>query len=233
LNLTGIAAVLCLAAAGQVAAMTLNLTGVTVYDINSAGQYIGNGFDTTGNNGVYNLYLLSSGGAFINSGNGAAASINVNLANPGEYTFGIRADGGGFNWPTPYAGLNLFFNQGAGPGISAQAAYNAASPTLTAFGNGSLGLSNANVVPGANVLSFTSSNLRVRVTNFSLIDYRNANGNDLVGPLNSAPSGLNDYAGQFTLQVTAVPEPSEWAMLLGGLTLVAAVAMRRKRGASV
>ncbi|RFP19372.1 PEP-CTERM sorting domain-containing protein [Duganella sp. BJB475] len=217
-------------------AETLSLTGASVYDINSAGNYVGNGWDTTGGNGAANLYLLTAqndAGSFINSGNGAATSIHQDLSSPGTYTYYFRADGGGFNWPTPSAGLNLFFNGVNVPGISAFVPFNTVSPTPAAYGNGGLGIINADEVPGANSLSFSSGKTTVTLSNFTWFDYRNpAAPNavpDLVNVFGNTPNGLNDYSGSFTVRVAAVPEPEQWAMMLGGISLLAAFGKRRRK----
>jgi hypothetical protein len=190
---------------GGSGSLPLILTGASLYDIDGAGNYVGNGWDTTGGNGAYNFYLLSASNAFLNSGNGAAASLNQDLSTPGTYTFLYRADGGGFNWPTPSAGLNLFFNNNTNPGISVSVPFNVPTPALTAFGTGSLGIVNADVVPGANALSFMAGDLKVTLTAFSLMDYQNPAVPpalpDLVSPGDTVPNGLNDYSGVITLQV--------------------------------
>lgn len=217
-------------------AETLSLTGASVYDINAAGNYIGNGWDTTGGNGAANLYLLTArndAGSLVNSGNGAATSIHQDLSIPGTYTFYLRADGGGFNWPTPWAGLNLFFNGVSVPGVSAFVPFNIAAPAPTAYGHGSLGIINGDEVSAANSLSFISGQHTVTLSNFTWFDYANPalpNANpDLVGVFGSAPNGLADYSGKFTVRVTAVPEPEQWAMMLGGVALLGAVAKRRRK----
>ena len=234
----GFAAALSLGILSEASAAVLNLTGASLYDINGSGAYIGHGWDTTGNYGAYNLYLLTGSSSFLNSGNGAATSLNQDISNPGTYTFFYRADGGGFNWPTPFAGLNLFFNGKSTPGISASVPFNVSNPALTAFGNGSLGITNANVVPGANSLSFMAGDLKVMLTAFSVIDYRSPSvplaTPDLVSPINNVSNGMNDYSGVITLQVSDsqasfVPEPDQWAMLLTGLVLIGWTSKRRSR----
>lgn len=214
----------------------VSLTGASIYDINGAGNYVGNGWDTTGSNGAANLYLLTApndASSLINSGNGAETSIHQDLSSPGTYTFYVRADGGGFNWPTPNAGLNLFFNGASGPGISAYVPFNTVNPAPTAHGNGGLGIINADEVQGANSLSFNSGNTRITLSNFSWLDYRNPAASnavpDLVGVFGSAPNGLSDYSGSFTVSVSAVPEPEQWAMMLGGISLLAAFGKRRRK----
>ena len=231
----GLLAALALGFSVDASADTLRLTGASVYDITANGQYIGNGWDTTGSNGAYNLYLMTrADGAdgFINSGNNAATSINRDLSQNGTYTFYFRADGGGFNWPTANAGLNLFFNGNVGqPGISAFVPFNTVQPSLRAFGNGGLGITNADVVPGANSLSFTSGSTRINLTNFSLNDYKNpadvVTPRDLVGESDNRANGLSDYSGVITLQVSSVPEPESWAMMGLGLGLLAFAAKKR------
>ncbi|WP_174998923.1 PEP-CTERM sorting domain-containing protein [Rugamonas aquatica] len=215
---------------------TLSLTGASVYDINSAGVYVGNGWDTSGSDAAANLYLLTTpndASSFINGGNGPATSLNQNLSTPGTYTFYFRADGGGFNWPTSSAGLNLFFNGSNNtPGVSAYVPFNAVHPTVAAYGNNSLGI-NGGDVQAANSLSFSVGNTTLTLSNFTLFDYANpAVPNavpDLVGFYDNTPNHLADYSGSFTVNVSAVPEPGQWAMMVGGIGLLAATRRRRKQ----
>lgn len=231
-------AAFCGTVMSSASAAGLSLTGASVYDINSAGNYMFNGWDTTGGNNAANLYLLTTpndAGSLINSGNGAAASINQDLSSPGTYTFYFRADGGGFNWPAPSAGLNLFFNGVNTAGISAYVPFNTIDPAPAAYGNASLGIS-SDVILGANSLSFRSGDTKVTLSNFAWFDYRNpAAPNavpDLVDVFGSTPNGLGDYSGSFTVSVTAVPEPEQWAMMAGGIALLAAFGKRRRKPAA-
>lgn len=231
----GLLAALALIFSVEASADILRLTGASVYDITANGQYIGHGWDTTGGNGAYNLYLMTGAddaNGFINSGDGAATSINRDLPQNDTYNFYFRSDGGGFDWPTANVGLNLFFNGNVDqPGISAFVAFNTAQPNLRAFDNGGLGITNLNVVPSANSLSFTSGSTRINLTNFFLNDYRNPTAvvipRDLVGGLDNRANGVSDYSGTITLQVLSVPEPESWAMMGLGLALLAFAAKRR------
>lgn len=230
-----VTAAVCGTLMNTASAEALSLTGASVYDINAGGVYVGNGWDTSGSDAAANLYLLTTpndASSFINSGNGPATSLNQNLSNPGTYTFYFRADGGGFNWPTSSAGLNLFFN-GANntAGVSAYVPFNVVNPTVAAFGGNSLGI-NGNDVQAANSLSFTVGNTKLTLSKFTLFDYANpAVPNavpDLVGFYDNTPNHLTDYSGSFTVNVSAVPEPGQWAMMAGGIGLLA-VARRRKQ----
>lgn len=190
---------------GTVSAKTITLTGATVYAVDQKGEYTGNGWDTVGPNWVHNLYLLTESYMFLNAGNGAATSPNINLCVPGTHTFLLRADGSGFNWPTSFAGLNLYFNNSTSPGISASAAFNVSIPALTPLSNYGLGIPHGQVSLGANSLSFMVDNSKVTLTAFNWIDFRNP----VVAPLNpdltravdNTADGLNDYTGMITLQV--------------------------------
>lgn len=232
-----VAAAACGTLMNTASAEALSLTGASVYDINAGGVYVGNGWDTTGANGAANLYLLTTpndASSFINSGNGASTSLNQDLSSPGSYTFYFRADGGGFNWPTSSAGLNLFFN-GANntAGVSAYVPFNVVHPTVAAFGGNSLGI-NGGDVQAANSLSFSVGNTTLTLSNFTLFDYAHpAAPNavpDLVGVFNSAPNGLSDYSGSFTVNVSAVPEPGQWVMMAGGIGLLAVMRRRKQAG---
>lgn len=230
-----IAATVVLSVAGNASAAGLTLSGASLYDINASRVYSGHGWDTTGQNGVGNLYLLSgagSSGTFLNSGDSAATSISMDISAPGTYTFFYRSDANGFNWLTPSSGLNLFFNDNTNPGISVVAKFNAVSPPLLPFENSSLG-NKSNMVMGANSLSFSTNSSRVTLTNFSMIDYRNpavpVQSADLVGLFNNTSNRVNDYSGSFTLNVAAIPEPEQWMMMMAGMALMGFIGTRRRQ----
>lgn len=195
-------------APGLASAGTLNLTGATVYAVGQGGLYTGNGWDTVGQNDVYNLYFLTESYIFLNSGDNAATSPNIDLSVPGTYTFLLRADANGFNWPGPSAGLNLFFNNSNTPGISVSVPFNVALPALNPVDNPGLGLDNGQPVPGANSVTFTVNNSKVTLTAFNWIDYRNPivppTNPDLASPTNNIGNGINDYSGTLVLQVAAM-----------------------------
>ncbi|MFZ6736081.1 hypothetical protein ACO0LG_29470, partial [Undibacterium sp. Ji42W] len=195
----------CLSTFGTASAATLNLTGATIYGVDKDGGYTGNGWDTVGSNGVYNLYFLTGSHVFLNTGDGLATSPSIDLSVAGTYTFLVRSDGSGFNWTAPFVGLNLFFNTSIIPGISVSVPFNVTAPVLTPWVKPGLGIFDQNPIPGANSLSFVTEDAKVTMTAFSFMDYRNPvvapEYPDLVGSLNSSGNGLNDYSATITLVV--------------------------------
>lgn len=59
-----------------------------------------------------------------------------------------------------------------------------------------------------------------------IVNNNNAGINTNNGPLTSGPSGV-DFVGNVTFDVTAVPEPSTWAMMLLGFGMIGFAARRR------
>ena len=146
--------------AGAVCATGTTLTGLTEFTTNGSGAWPlgGASYNTHGGDGAWNVYVTApnSGpnGAFLNSGNAAGASLNVDISAPGTYTFYFYGQG----TTLATAGLNLFFNGAlpqSAPGISAFGAVNGTS--FSANGASStLPLSyNGGTFPGANSLALS------------------------------------------------------------------------------
>jgi len=90
---TTTAPALCLGVALLVFGAPVNaqtLTNITLFRTDGNGNTIGEGYNTRGNEtSISNVYLLS-GVTPVNSGNGAAASIAINLSAPGVDTVIVR-----------------------------------------------------------------------------------------------------------------------------------------------
>jgi len=79
--------------------------------------------------------------------------------------------------------------------------------------------------PGAGTLSFVSGQLEITLIDFVWSDPA-VHSLDRVGGLSTGPDGQNESVGQFTLQVTAIPEPS--TLILLGFGLLGLIAFRKK-----
>src|SRR5688500_15934020 len=75
------------------------LTGAMLFSAHSNGQYSSEHYwNTRGPNDGANLYLTQANsgvnGAFLNSGDGAGTSINIDLSAPGSYQFHFFGNAG-------------------------------------------------------------------------------------------------------------------------------------------
>jgi hypothetical protein len=116
--------------------------------------------------------------------------------------------------------LSLFFNGSSAPQISASKTVDGAG--FSAFGGTSAALNAPATVGGAGTLSFEDGGNVVSLTVFTL----SSPAQDRVSPYNNVPSGILDYVGTITLDVTPTPEPSTIALIGLGL---AAFGWSRKR----
>ncbi len=202
------------------------LTGAILFSADSSGAASGfESWNTLGGDGIYNLYVTTGelGDPFINSGNSALTSISIPLS-PGTHTFSIfgeRATQGAIS----HYGLNLFFNGSASPDLSVFAPRTTSStPPYAAFTANSSANTfklDTSPVPAAGTLSYVFSGQIITLTGFFWAAPETVFGMDRVSPANNAPSGIGDYVGQFTVSVTAVPEPTVAALLAAGLFLLA------------
>jgi hypothetical protein len=212
-----IAVLAAMLVAGEAATADVALTGLNQFSAGSGGATGGQFWNSLGGDGVFNLYAIAShdiDGPFINSGNAAAASINVPLT-VGTHQFTIYGQPGG---AASHAGLNLFINDAAAPAISVFAPHNSSdiAPNFSASTRSLTGT----IVAGAGTLSFTLDNLTVSLTDYIWTSPGQSLGTrDRVQATNNAPGNGNDLLGQFTLVV--VPEPATIMLLgLAGLSLL-------------
>jgi hypothetical protein len=82
-----------------------------------------------------------------------------------------------------------------------------------------------NFVAGAGTLAFEEGLTRVTLTDYILPE----KGQDRVRGKSSSPGDGNDWVGQFTLQVEAVPEAPTWTLFSLGLAALAVARWRRRK----
>lgn len=212
---------------GSAGASALTLTGVCGFPTDASGNWQIGWYNSYGPDGGKNAYVVrdSIEGAFVNSGNDAAAQISIDLSVPGTYKLFTFFDGNEIYSPRDHWGLNLFFDgHNLSPGISAFAAPVRAGNTMPGFQANSgvtLDLSGGVNVLGAGSLVYESGSTQVRLVEYATTaDVYNV---DRVDNFRLGASGRNDHVTVVGLQV--VPEPATVAGLaLGVLALV-----RRRR----
>ncbi|MCC7476786.1 MAG: PEP-CTERM sorting domain-containing protein [Pirellulales bacterium] len=203
--------------AGKSAIAGAILTGLIQFSANPDGSTGSQYWNTLGGDGIYNLYTIASyniDAPFINSGNGAAASINVPLT-VGTYPFTIYGEPGS---ASTHAGLNLFINSAIAPAISVFAPHN--SSAFAADSSVSTRRLDGGIVPGAGTLNFTVDDLTISLTDYIWASPGQSLGTrNRVIAYNNTSGGGNDLLGHFTLVV--VPEPATIVLLsLAGLGLL-------------
>jgi PEP-CTERM motif-containing protein len=206
-------------------AAATTISGLIEFSTDSNGNTSGQGWNTVGGDGVFNLYVasgpISASPTFLNSGNSSSTSISIPLP-AGTHTFSIYAD----SEPTlSHYGLNLFFNgNNSTPGISVFAALRTSSTQPSFAANGGLTRTEAfGFVPGANTLTFADGPITVTLTDY-FFSSPSQLGFDVVSPFNNIPDGFNDFGGQFTVTVT--PEPGTLLLLGSGLAVLGALRKR-------
>ena len=220
-------------AAGPIHAAVVSLTDLNEFSADSTGAVSGGiDWNTVGSDSIYNLYVTGPNtgidGAFLNSGDGAAASISSPLGD-GTYQFFIFGEPAG---DSPDFGLNLYFDGGTTPGISVFAAANASgTPPYPAFSadSATTRLLDYSTGPGAGTLAYSDGSSTVTLSDY-LFSEPAVNTLDRVNAFNDTPSGADDFVGSFTLQVGTVPEPGASLLLGGGaLALLGGSHLRRRR----
>lgn len=197
-----------LAAAVSAIALASSAQALTLIDAQVTGSVNGTVWNTTSADTFYTLFLQTPGlGNFLNP-NDQAISLNV-----GSEINNVLLAGEGF-FPgsnldsDPLYNLTLSFDGG-------QTLIGSYIPATNTFVSGS---------------SFIEGGLSYTLTSFS---YRRFLG-DAVSAFQATPGGdPNDYAGGFRVNVTSVPEPATWALMLGGFGMMGFAARRRRDVRSV
>lgn len=197
----------------------LILTGALEFSSDGSGNSFGGQiWNSLGGDGMSNLYVTQANsgtaGTFLNTGDtNPSARINVSLT-PGTYTFHIFGDPGA---DVGNNGLNLFFNSDdINPRISVFAPSDQSpSPPYPAFSaNSSTNTVDlqGGTVSGSGNLVYSDGQLSVALT-----EYRWSNPSvenlDRVFNFGDSSNGTSDFVGHFTLEVSAVPEPSSFALV--------------------
>jgi hypothetical protein len=211
-------------------------TGISSFSSDSSGGLTSNvRWNTRGADFIVNIFLVNGAnpnGAFINGPGNPQVDISIPL-NPGTYTYTMFA---GQPENNPYFGLNLFFGGNTTTaGISAfgPVQTNAVPPfpPLTANGNASTYSLIGTTIPGANSLSYLDGNTLITLTSYAWMTPP-VNSLDRISALPGDPGhvgsdGILDSVGQFTLEVSLVPEPGTSALV--GLAAAGLVCVRRRR----
>lgn len=228
----GIGSVFLAASAGPASA-DVALTGLIEFSTDATGASSGGSiWNTRGGDSFFNLYVTGAnsgiGGGFVNDGDAAGAGINLALS-PGTSQFFIFGEPGA---DIGHFALNLFFNgNNSAPGISTFAATNTSTspppPSFSADGSPSTLALDASTAAGAGTLSFTSGGTTVALTAYEW-SAPAVETLDRVSAFNNVPSGVDDFVGSFTLQVSTVPEPTSVVMLAGGAVVFLGYGRRRR-----
>lgn len=221
-RLAAVVAALALPLFSIASASAQTITDIVLFRQNASGDTINEGWNTRGGDFVSNLYL-QSGSTFLNSGNGAAARISLDLTAPGTYTYSFFGENVNDNTGLSL-GINFFTNNSTSPAISARGANGGGFTASNRVTNDVF----FNAVTGANTLSFGANGQTVTLSAFTFDTTSDA---DTVSSFNNAPNGLDDTVGSFTLTVGAVSVPEAGTLTLLGFALapVALIVARRRR----
>lgn len=210
------------------AAHAVSLTGICGFVTDAGGNWQIGWYNTHGPDGGKNAYVVRDDvqGAFVNSGNGAATEISIDLSAPGTYRLFGYFDGTEIYGGRDFWGVNLFFdgNQGA-PGISAYARPQWAgdsSPEYWANSGNTLNLAADENVQGSGSLSYHSGNTEILLTRYATTS--NVFELDRVDNFKLGASGRNDHIT--VLELTVVPEPASLAVV--GIGIVGLLRKRRR-----
>ena len=194
------------------------LTGAQVLTSDASGAFQALHSWNTVPGGADNLWIVDGSdmlGPFINGPTDLNASIAIELS-PGTRTFSMFGEGGGES--DGYWGIRLYFDgNNTQPGISLFAATD-----TTSLGADPI----FSPAEGTSTLSFQNSEYAVTVTAFRW-SLRWVEILDRVRYESAVPGGGLDYTGQLTFQITAIPEPTTFA--LAACAMLGLVGQRKRR----
>lgn len=236
-----LAMILAISFANQPLPAQVTLTGAVEFSTDGLGNaFDGSIWDTTSGTGPgarSDIFFISgpnySTGSFINGPTDSQAAINIPLTAGNIYTFSYVASPGDFN---ANHALNLFFNgNNVNPNISVfgPTQTNGITPSFAANGGVSTysPVANSGTVPGANSLTYQNGNTLVTLTGYFWAEPSLYNIDRTSAPFGDpgfvGTDGNPDWIGQFTLNVTTVPEPQSIALIALGAG--ALIAVRKKK----
>ena len=238
MNVTKVSLTVLLVLIGVSPSYATNMTGLTVFSTDEQGNHSPAHFvwNTAAFDTIWNLWVTDGdlGGPDLNGPGDHDSWIDVPLTD-GSHLFTIIGEGEGPN--QPFHGLNIFFN-GANnvPGISVFSATDDSlfGPDPPFFPNGGITFplesNDFPQVAGADSLVFIDGQTQVTLSShrWSAPEVGNVN---LVYQYSRPPGSGPDFIGQFTLEVTTIPEPSSFVLMCLGLVTLGC--RRRHRAAQV
>jgi hypothetical protein len=212
------------------------LTGAVAEGTTSVGNYVSfyDWHTTVLPSGAFQLWFIQGSdinGSFINGPGQSQSGIDVHLA-VGQNTFTIYGDHNSAFPEIGFYGLNLAFNGVNIPVISVFAPTQTSTSSIPPFSVNPITSQirwDDSVIASAGTASFRSGDELVTLTNFQYAAI-NVYNKDRVSAHQVGANGVLDNVGQFTLTVTAVPEPSSFILLCTGAgTGLLALSRRRRR----
>jgi len=221
LQVVGAAATLAMPA---IAAAQTSLTGATIYGVCEppGAACIGDIWNTAnpGSPPFKVFFSASSSGTPILN---PLTTLNAPLS-AGSNTFYLFTEPG-IN--QPFFGVNLYLGGATTASLSTYAPSNGTGTDFASnVGQPTYGLSGSTTEPGG-PLSVVVGGFQYTITYFAFNTTQQFG--DVVGGFTPGASGINDYVGRVTINVTAVPEPSTIMLTATGLSGLLGMGWRRRR----
>jgi hypothetical protein len=186
----------------------LMLTGVSMFGAtNAEGAFNGSYdfWDTIGGDSAYNVYLFTgptNSPNFLNSGD-SDDSLNPRIdLTPGTHTYQFAIDSVDSDPPTPYLGINLFFDNDSTSNRITAVVGNGGSCNFSVVDQNTPTYGENGETSGSGSLSYTSGELTVTLTAFCISKATPV----LVSGTDATPGSDSDFTGSFTLTVTGAGE---------------------------